>query len=418
MDKDKVVLLIPSLNPDEKLINLVKELKEKEFDNIVIVNDGSKQECLHYFEILENDYNCKIFSHFRNLGKGRALKNAFNFILTNFEDFKTVITLDSDGQHKVKDVISLAERFETVESNTLGLGCRKFGQKDVPFRSKFGNIFTRMLLKVLCGISVSDTQTGLRAFTKDTMKEFMDIPGERFEYEMNMILATKNKDIKIVECPIETVYIEENKSSHFNPIKDSFKIISRLFAVFFKYTIASILSFLIDLGFFALFVAVTKNWVSASLYIILSTIFARVISSVFNFLVNKNTVFKQKDKSPKFFIMYFTLVIVNMVLSAVLVDVFVKFCSFPEIWAKVLVDGTLFILSFVLQRDVIFRATKKKKAKLKASSTQNQTVSLNNEETNEVQIQSETDNVSNENFSKNAVDSKNDEINQDIEGGR
>ncbi len=380
MDKNKVVLLIPSLNPDDKLIKLIEELKKEEFNNIVVVNDGSKQECLHYFDLIKNEYNCHVFTHFKNLGKGRALKNAFNYILTNFQDFKTVITLDSDGQHKVEDVIKLAQQFENVEDKTLGLGCRKFGKKDVPFRSKFGNIFTRMLLKVLCGISVSDTQTGLRAFTKETMKEFMNVSGERFEYEMNMILATKNKDIKIVECPIQTIYIEENKSSHFNPIKDSFKIISRLFAVFFKYTIASILSFLIDIGFFALFVALTKSWVSASLYIILSTIFARVISSVFNFLVNKNTVFKQKEKSPKFFIMYFSLVIINMVLSAVLVDVFVKYCAFQEIWAKVLVDGTLFILSFVLQRDIIFRSSKKKAKAQNKGETVEKTDSVNENE--------------------------------------
>ncbi len=363
MDKNRVVLLIPSLNPDEKLINLIKDLKQEEFNNILVVNDGSKKECLHFFDIIKDEYNCHVFTHFKNLGKGRALKNAFNYILSNFQDFDTVITLDSDGQHKVEDVVKLAEKFENVEANSLGLGCRKFGKKDVPFRSKFGNIFTRMLLKVLCGISVSDTQTGLRAFTKETMKEFMDVPGERFEYEMNMILATKNKDIKIVECPIQTIYIEENKSSHFNPIKDSFKIISRLFLVFFKYTIASILSFLIDIGFFALFVAVTKSWVGANVYIILSTVLARIISSTFNFVVNKNTVFKQKERSPKFFIMYFALVIFNMVLSAVLVDVFVKYCAFAEIWAKVLVDGVLFILSFILQRDVIFRSSKKKSKK-------------------------------------------------------
>ena len=154
---------------------------------------------MHYFDLIKNEYNCHVFTHFKNLGKGRALKNAFNYILTNFQDFKTVITLDSDGQHKVEDVIKLAQQFENVEDKTLGLGCRKFGKKDVPFRGKFGNIFTRMLLKVLCGISVSDTQTGLRAFTKETMKEFMNVSGERFEYEMNMILATKNKDIRSEE---------------------------------------------------------------------------------------------------------------------------------------------------------------------------------------------------------------------------
>lgn len=354
MDKSKIVLLIPSLNPDDKLIQLVKEIKQAEFKNIVIVNDGSKQECLHYFSTLEKEYGCKIFTHFKNLGKGRALKNAFNYILSTFKDFNTVISLDSDGQHKVEDVIKLAQKFENAKPNSLGLGCREFQKKDIPFRSKFGNIFTRLTLKVLCGISVSDTQTGLRAFTKETMKEFMDLPGERFEYEMNMILSTKNKGIEIIEQPIETIYIEDNETSHFNPVKDSVKIISRIFSVFLKYSIVSILSFVIDFALFYLFLNLTKSWVGAGAFIIVSTILARVISSVFNFALNKKTVFKQKQKHPKFFIMYISLVIVNMILSAVLVDVLFKYCGFAELWAKVLVDGTLFVLSFIVQRDIIF----------------------------------------------------------------
>ena len=228
MNKENVVLLIPALNPDDKLIKLVKDLQAEEFKNFYIVNDGSKSECLSIFEELKS-IGCKVFMHHKNYGKGRALKNAFNQLYSEFPDFEVVVTLDADGQHAVKDIITVANT--TMEKkDCLILGSREFG-KEVPFRSKFGNILTRNVMKVLCGISIRDTQTGLRGFSKELLENFLDIPGERYEYEMNVLLATKEKDIRIVECPIQTIYIDDNKASHFNPIKDSI----RIYSLFFKY---------------------------------------------------------------------------------------------------------------------------------------------------------------------------------------
>lgn len=351
MDKNKVVLLIPALNPDEKLINLVKELKQEEFTKIFIVNDGSKKDFLYVFEEVKN-MGCKVFQHHKNYGKGRALKNAFNQLYTEFPDFEVVVTLDADGQHKVKDVITVAETTMN-QKESLVLGSREFG-KDVPFRSKFGNILTRNIMKVLCGIKVRDTQTGLRGFSKELLENFLDIPGERYEYELNVLLATKEQDIKIVECPIETVYIDDNKSSHFNPIKDSI----RIYSLFIKYIISALLSFVVDISLFAIFVNVFKNITYAG-YIFIATALARIISSFVNYMVNKNTVFKNKSQSRKAFvkslIAYYILVVINMAISSLCVDYICKALCLNEVAIKFAVDMILFVCNYVIQREFIFK---------------------------------------------------------------
>ncbi len=360
MDKTNIVLLIPALNPDEKLLKLVDGLLGEGFKNFFVVNDGSDAKCLPIFEQLkskcEDSVNLYIFTHYKNLGKGRALKNAFNQIYTVFPNFECVVTLDADGQHAVEDIIKVADS-TLAHPNSLVLGSRKFGE-GVPFRSKFGNILTRNVMKVLCGISVRDTQTGLRGFSKQTLAEFLDIPGERYEYEMNVLLATKEKSIPLVEETIQTIYLDDNKSSHFNPIKDSI----RIYSLFFKYIVSSLLSFVVDIVMFALFVKIFKN-ISYAMYIYIATVLARILSSYVNYLVNKNGVFKAKNRTKteniKSLIGYYILVVINVIVSSLCVNAIVKCVGWNETATKLLVDMVLFVVNFVIQREFIFKNKKR-----------------------------------------------------------
>lgn len=347
--KERIYIIIPALNPDEKMMDLIKELTDDGYKQILLVDDGSNKEAKKYFETAKTKYNCKVIAHYENMGKGRALKNAFNHLLTTeFENFDAVVTVDCDGQHKPKDVSKLVEKFQTTNENDLILGVRKFDKK-VPLKSNFGNKMTRSTMSLFCGVKVSDANTGLRLFTKTVMTKFLHTAGDRFQYEINMLLETKQKDINIVEVPIETVYFENNKSTHFRPIVDSY----RIYSLFFKYILASVLSFVIDFALFALFLKLTQNVKFVS-YIVLSTILARVISATVNFLINKHNVFKSDRKVWVTSLMYFGLAIFSMVASAFGVDALVRYLSFNEFLAKILVDGILFIFNFIVQRDVIF----------------------------------------------------------------
>ncbi len=347
--ENQIPIIIPSLHPDQKLITLVTNLREYFGDQhlILIVDDGSREEYSAEFAFLQDQLHCHVLTHAVNLGKGRALKTAFNHLLCLEQSYIGVITTDADGQHALADIKHCMQELRE-HSNELIFGCRQFDQTHVPLKSRFGNKLTRALLQLLTGITLSDTQTGLRAIPLHYLNLMMTVPGERFEYEMNMILACKEHQIKIKEVPIQTIYLEENRSSHFNPITDSI----RIYSIFGKYILASGTSFVIDVGCFYLFSSFLK-YVNIQFYIILATILARLISSAFNFYANRQLVFKNGTEAS--IRRYYSLVILQMMLSAVLVSIlYNQFIFIGETLWKVVVDTILFVVSFQVQRSWVF----------------------------------------------------------------
>jgi glycosyltransferase involved in cell wall biosynthesis len=347
-----VTILIPAYNPDNKLTELVKNILNEGFQKIIIVNDGSKQECQPIFNSLQNINECTILEHEVNQGKGQALKTAFAYFLDHFVDSLGLVTVDADGQHAVEDMKKVAERL-CERPDSLVLGVRDFSAEDIPFRSRFGNVLTKGVARFACGINISDTQTGLRGIPTRFIKKLLDVRGQRYEFEMNMLVECKTNNIDIEEVNIQTIYIEENESSHFNPIVDSIKI----YSVFLKFAVSSALSFGLDVLLFALFVMLL-NGMFVDTYIILATIFARVLSALFNFTVNRKVVFK--SAAPNAIIKYFTLAIVQMLASAIAVYLIFEMIGFGEVGIKIVVDFMLFLASFVIQREWVF----KKKVKL------------------------------------------------------
>lgn len=346
---DNVIVFIPSLNPDEKLLSTIEQIRDKGFETIVIVDDGSREDTKAYFDQAMERYGCVILHHYINLGKGRALKTAFNYILQTYPDCKGVVTVDADGQHKAEDVVRCAREM-LAHPEALVIGSRNFGEKAVPFRSKFGNILTRNVFNVLCGVRVEDTQTGLRALSRECMTAFLPTKGERFEYEMNMLIDTKEKGIPIREVPIETVYIEENKTSHFNPIRDSF----RIYSVFARFLFSSLSSFLLDILLFAFFAYLFRQS-NLAYPIIWSTVAARCISSLYNFAINKNHVFRIKDRRIQIVLRYYFLCGLEMILSAVGVQLLHTYLKISEVAIKIVVDLLLFVLSFCVQKEWVFK---------------------------------------------------------------
>ena len=207
--KTDVTIVLPSLNPDEKFLGVVKGLVEEGFADIVIVNDGSDADHVTWFEQAAAMPGTHVLVHEVNKGKGRALKDAFAFVAEHRPNSKGVVTIDGDGQHLRKDIVACAKAMLEHEDKVI-MGCRDFNAPDIPARSRGGNKFTSRLFKYGCGIVLSDTQTGLRAIPKQYLKDFCDIKGERFEYETNMLLQMKRKGIEFMEVSIAPVYEGEN----------------------------------------------------------------------------------------------------------------------------------------------------------------------------------------------------------------
>ena len=353
-----VAVIIPSLSPDDKLLTLLADLRQAGFERLLVVNDGSSAEYDTYFDRAKNDYGCTVLRHAVNQGKGRALKTAFNYLLNETDACVGAVTVDSDGQHRIADTIAVAKAV-IDHPDALVMGCRDFSNHNpnIPARSRFGNRTTSRVLRFLCGIRLSDTQTGLRGFSMEAMRCFMATKGERFEYEMNMILDAHEHDMPLLEIPIETVYIEENKSSHFNPLLDSI----RLYAVFFKFIIASFSSFLVDILLFALILALLgflPTVVSTEIRIIIATYAARVLSGLFNYTINKKAVFQNESGVGSTLAKYCTLSVVQTTLSAFATSGLFALLTWNATFLKLIVDTVLFIASFRIQRGWVFKNKK------------------------------------------------------------
>lgn len=348
-----VTIIVPSYKPDEKLVEVVQNLILAGFKDVLVVNDGSGEEYLSYFNTVASYKECTVISHEVNKGKGRALKTAFQYCIDNRKDISGVITVDGDNQHRAPDIRACCDSMlENVDKVVLGV--RDFSGDDVPFRSRFGNNMTRFVFRFTCGLKISDTQTGLRAIPYKYLPLLCEVKGERYEYETNMLLELNKKHIKFIEEVIETVYIEDNASSHFNPIKDSIKI----YGVIFKFLFSSAASSVIDIGVFSLLGLLLVGRVSDSVRIFVATLVARVISSLFNYSFNRNAVFESKGQVKNSFVRYYILCAIQLCVSYGLVYLVTDVLSLNPILtivAKVVVDTVLFLISFQIQRVWVFK---------------------------------------------------------------
>ena len=244
-----VCALIPSYDPDERLISTVEDLRSAGFYHIIVVDDGSRPDCQPYFDALA-PLGCEVVHLPQNSGKGEALKMGFLAFLTRGWTDAGVVTVDGDGQHSGQDALRCA--YELLRHpKSLILGGRDFSGPRVPAKSKSGNQAMAFLLNRLCGISLRDTQTGLRAIPVSCLAVFSRIPGGRYEYETNMLLYCKRHHIPMVEIPISTIYIDNNAGSHYHPLLDSLRIGLTLCRYFLTST-ASLLAGLVVFGYFML----------------------------------------------------------------------------------------------------------------------------------------------------------------------
>ncbi len=366
VDLSKIYVVLPSLDPDEKLGMVIDGLMEYGFSHIILVNDGSKQENLHYFEEAKAKYPevIDLLHHEVNKGKGAALKNAFRFFLEQKPDGVGVVTVDGDNQHHPEDTRACCEHM--LATSHCVLGCRDFDQADVPARSSFGNKTTSMVFKIFCGMTISDTQTGLRALPRKYVEKLVAVYGDRFEYETNMLLAFKTQAIPFDEVKIHTVYIEENKSSHFRVIHDSWRIYKLILAHFFRYTLSSLTSAVVDTGMYAFLGWVLKGFLSGFALTAAAGIGARVVSSLLNFFMNKKLVFRTNVSTARAMLKYYALALPQMGAQVLLTQgVYVLFrisdgAGFLRTFIYAIVMTALYFLSYMIQQRWVFAAEEEK----------------------------------------------------------
>ena len=218
-----ITVLIPAYEPDEQLITLTRRLKEVGF-SVLVVDDGSGEKYRHIFNAVRE--NAHVLTHPNNRGKGAALKTGMTHMWDCMPESRAFITCDADGQHTVEDVLRVAQMLRAGHHFVLTM--RK-PHKDVPLRSKVGNSMSRVVYALLTNRYLLDNQSGLRGFSRVHIDWMVQIEEDRYDYEMNMLYFAAKKGIRVSTMMIEAIYIGNNESSHFHPIKDTLRIYRSLF---------------------------------------------------------------------------------------------------------------------------------------------------------------------------------------------
>lgn len=335
------IAVIPAYKPQEIFIEVLKTAYKAGF-KIIVVNDGSGPGFSEIF--LKAQQYAHVISYPENKGKGHALKAAFSYIMNTYEyKQKTIVTLDCDGQHKIKDAVKVCEVSEAYPKAII-LGSRK-QSKSSPWKSRFGNSITKQIFFMSTGVKVQDTQTGLRAFKGTVLPMFVKIKGMRYEYEMNVLLQLAKSSVKIIEVPIQTIYIQNNAGSHFRAIRDS----ASIYAEILKFSASSFIAFLVDYLLYSLILLITgyKG-------ILLANILARAVSATVNFTINYKFVFKSKESLTKSLAKYFVLACFILICNSSLLYLLAAIIGVNPYASKVIVEFVLFILSWLIQRTFVF----------------------------------------------------------------
>lgn len=336
------VALIPAYKPEPVVVEVAEALlNSSQFQAVIVVNDGSGAPSDALFERLNDLQGITLLRHYVNLGKGAALKTGLNYAAVHFPDSVGVVTLDADGQHLVKDVLSVAAKLLS-EPGALIMGSREF-PKSIPLRSRIGNLVTRGVMRIVGGLHLQDTQTGLRGIPLSLIPALMRLGTTGYDFELDMLLHAKSSQVRIVQIPITTVYIDDNKSSHFNPLLDSLKI----YLVFLRFNVSSLISVLIDYTIFSVTYVLGGG-------LLVSQFLARLSAGSVNYFVNRKFVFKS-DRSHTVAMSLYIATLVGMGLCSYgLILVLDSAFGVNVYLAKALSELLLYFASFALQRELIF----------------------------------------------------------------
>lgn len=339
----KFIALVPAYEPEELMTELLVRLSDNGFDTVVI-DDGSGESFSSLFEKAKQ--YATVLTHTENKGKGCAIKTGLAYVKETYGEDCIVVTVDADGQHKVEDAKSLCELVSNAP-DTLYLGSRRLEGK-IPLRSRFGNSMTRAVYRISTGLKVHDTQTGLRAFDGTLIDKMLSIRGDRYEYEMNVLLDLARSRIPIKEMEIETIYLNNNAASHFNPLRDSFRVYKEIL----KFSASSFIGFLVDYVLYTVLLLLTGK-------LMLSNVCARVVSASVNFTINRRFVFKSDKSLVRSAIEYFLLAAAILLGNTALLGVLVSVCGINGMIAKIITEVVFFVISWSAQRFIVFRKRKK-----------------------------------------------------------
>lgn len=330
-------VLIPAYKPGQRMLAFLSQLQNAGF-RVLLVDDGSGPEYAPVFMQAQNN-GIPLLSHDVNKGKGRALKTGFQYLLRHAPE-AGVVTADCDGQHTLADVRRVASALEENPAKLI-VGARALKDK-VPLRSRFGNTSMRLIFALATGTYLHDTQTGLRGVPPKLLPKLVTLSGERYEYEMNMLLSLRSWGVQAMEIPISTIYENNNAGSHFRTFRDAFRVCAQIL----RFVAVSLGCYVLDYSLYSLFLGFSATWLAYGM--------ARSVSATANYLLNRHVVFKRGRRSSA--LRYFLLAGTVMAIGALSTNI-LSMLGISDYLAKLPVDFLLFFLNYVAQREFVFSKT-------------------------------------------------------------
>jgi glycosyltransferase involved in cell wall biosynthesis len=338
-----IVLIVPVYQPLPALMSILTRIRALDSDiAIIVVNDGSDAayDATVFAEISRLPL-VKLIKHERNLGKGEALKTGFRFYLERYSDLSAgVVTADADGQHLPEDILALSQAIQR-QPNCLHLGVRSF-QDDIPLRSKLGNRLTVSILSMIYNIRLRDTQTGLRAIPRVFIEDLLQSKRSGYEFELEMLIRANAAGLKIKETGIATIYEDNNRASHFNPILDSM----RIYFVFVRFSAISLLSAALD---FIIFFGI-MYWRKT---VFLGLALSRIFSGLFNYQLNKHFTFRSAESEHT--LLRYSILFLSLGFSSYYLIVFLRSFNINIYMSKIIAETFLFGMSFTIQKYLVFK---------------------------------------------------------------
>lgn len=338
-----MIVLIPAVEPGDRLLPLVEGLKRHGVADILVVDDGSGPAFEATFTAVAAA-GARILTLSHNRGKGAALKAGFADLASR-GGRDVVVCADSDGQHAVTDIVAVGQEAQRRQVTVLGV--RRFGS-GVPLRSRVGNAMTHHALRLAGGGRVSDTQTGLRAYPAEMLDWLGQVPGDRYEYETRLLLEADRAGLPLHEVEIQTIYHDGNTGSHFRPVVDSV----RVYAPLALFGLVSLASFVLD----AVALLAIYRLTGA---LLVSVVMARAISASVNFLLNRRVVFTDSGLSLRASALRYWALVPTMLLANYLLLSLLLAAGLALLVAKVITEGALFVTSYVVQRTIVFARSRR-----------------------------------------------------------
>ena len=355
--RDRVIVAIPAYEPSAGLLDVVTGMISAGLTRVLVIDDGSGPASAEVFTQVKQA-GATVLHHEVNRGKGMALRTAMTHVLEHAPDVVGVVTADADGQHTITDIeaVAMALLAASDRPRVCVLGERNFDLPDIPLRSRFGNKVTTGILRLLAGRKLRDTQTGLRGLSRDILPELLEVRGDRFDYEMRALMHLLASRADLVSVPIETVYEDgRNATSHFRPVRDSAIIYASILRQAAVFVLTSVLGFLVDIGVFVLLIDALFDGHPTVRAVGICTVVARVVSALVNYVDNHLLVFRTGARVHHSVVRYAVLAVGLVTASWLLTTALAQVLAHHVVWAKLIVDSALFLVSYLVQRHWVFR---------------------------------------------------------------